>query len=52
MRDASEMCVQKPVEKRIPKAIAERKPCNSEIYARRNLAENENEKKVFILHKK
>lgn len=35
--NAPEMCVEQPVEKRIPEAITKGKPRHAEIYGRRNL---------------
>lgn len=37
MGDASKVCVEQPVEERVPEAVAEGEPCHGEIYARRYL---------------
>lgn len=53
MGDASEVCIQEPVEERIPKAIAEGKPCNGKVNARRNLRngseQKDNNEKCFCI---
>jgi hypothetical protein len=37
MRDATKVCVQEPIEERIPKAITQCEPCDDEIKRWRNL---------------
>jgi hypothetical protein len=37
MRDATKVCVQEPIEERIPKAITQCEPCDDEIQRWRNL---------------